>query len=863
MTNPITPFAATWETYVERGWQPFPLPEGKKFPPPSGTTGTNGKPLTKDQLAHARGGNIGHRLPLDVIGIDIDNGYIKDGRMKTGLLTMEDLENELGELPPTFVSTSRPLETQSGIFFYRVPPGMAWRDPGHDVETIWWGHRYAVAAPSVHPDTDSTYRCYSPDGEEMRSLPHVNDLPQLPEAWIRYLRKAAGKRSTGGVDFADEEHIENYINYALANLEEANTNYRNLIFAASGAIAAATFARAKNDNVTVDEAQLRKRIEREVLMRTPWDKLDNEDLQWIQDGIDKNRDSTLDTPDEKDRRLELVTDDSGLGELLTAVEKFEAPKLPGHPAREHAIVAHIVAEALSGRYLYVERMGWHQWDGARWSPHCPTPVRHAVESLIRRNTETPKKIRSAVEFNSDLREAKAELVALKNARGGQGKDAVKGAREQELEQKIQRIDDWARRWDFVGEWWAALAHGQNYKHVMDFVQVSPSVFTLPTELDRHEHLLNCPNGTIDLRSGEIKKHDPRDLITKTTGVEYDYDAQHPLWDKAREAFAPGVEAWLKRRIGAGAFGRPDKEENMLFSFGAGSNGKSTLTDAIMSSLGEYAVFLHDKAVLGSPNDHGAEKMVFRGARWCILEELPEAQILRPQMIKKLIGTSRISARMMRENPVTFDATHSVIINSNHVPLVPEQDHGTWRRLVSIPWPYTFKFDGDLTNEYDRPGDHEVKAALKANLEVRKAALAWIVEGAVAYTEASDNCGEFPDVVRESTERWKSSNDILGQFLEEHCIVESGFVVTSVELLEQFNEYLESLGKNHVSDAYIRTRIGEGKYSSVEAKKVRLSNKLKLSWIRPLSEKPATVRGYVGLRWKDASEQNTVSDEDAF
>ena len=49
------------------------------------------------------------------------------------------------------------------------------------------------------------------------------------------------------------------------------------------------------------------------------------------------------------------------------------------------------------------------------------------------------------------------------------------------------------------------------------------------ELDADPYLINVANGTLDLRTGELKPHDPRDRITKVTRAAYDPDARADVW----------------------------------------------------------------------------------------------------------------------------------------------------------------------------------------------------------------------------------------------------------------------------------------------------------------------------------------------
>ena len=52
----------------------------------------------------------------------------------------------------------------------------------------------------------------------------------------------------------------------------------------------------------------------------------------------------------------------------------------------------------------------------------------------------------------------------------------------------------------------------------------PSIAIGHESLDAKPHLLNCSNGTVDLNSGQLLPHDPNDLLTKSTGVEYPTNA---------------------------------------------------------------------------------------------------------------------------------------------------------------------------------------------------------------------------------------------------------------------------------------------------------------------------------------------------
>jgi len=203
------------QTYRDNLWTGvLPLPPRAKTPPPGGYTGRKADKIPDDaQIAQwveqHPGGNLCLRMPTDVLGIDVDDYeyeyqgrdpetkeplHYPDGRplmlrgIKTGGAVLAALEEQLGQLPPTWRSSSRG-DGPSGIRFFRVPAGLLWGDFGQHLEAIWWGHRYAVVWPSVNPDSGMRYLWIN-DAEDDPMWgsppPKVTDLPELPASWVAH-----------------------------------------------------------------------------------------------------------------------------------------------------------------------------------------------------------------------------------------------------------------------------------------------------------------------------------------------------------------------------------------------------------------------------------------------------------------------------------------------------------------------------------------------------------------------------------------------------------------------------------------------------------------------------------------------------
>jgi len=195
------PFVTTARAYHDAGMYPVPLPAKAKKSPPTGFTGFKNdySKATQKQLdawlgdSKHKNANVALWLAPGFLGIDVD-AYKKDGRD-----SLDRLEEELGELPATWVTTAR-ADGLSGIRIYRVPEGPAWPGKlGDGIETIHVGHRYIVAPPSIHPELTAEagepvpYQWYAP-GERLEGfgsleVPDAADFTDLSPDWVEALSK--------------------------------------------------------------------------------------------------------------------------------------------------------------------------------------------------------------------------------------------------------------------------------------------------------------------------------------------------------------------------------------------------------------------------------------------------------------------------------------------------------------------------------------------------------------------------------------------------------------------------------------------------------------------------------------------------
>ena len=340
---------------------------------------------------------------------------------------------------------------------------------------------------------------------------------------------------------------------------------------------------------------------------------------------------------------------------------------------------------------------------------------------------------------------------------------------------------------------SALLSRTKIQNVMELVSGHEEILTEPEDLDQDPELLNVGNGTIDLRTGELRGHRPEDLLTKATDVAYTPGAHHPDWDTALQAI-PDEETreWIQVRFGQATTGHtPGNDQGVIILRGEGSNGKSTILRGIRTALGTHAGIVPKNAITAQRAEHPAELMTLRGMRFALIEELPSGVGLSVERVKDITGPE-MTARAMRQDFVTWKTTHSLFISTNPRPPVKETDWGSWRRLAMVEFP--LEYTDDPTKDYHRPKDLHLLQRLEDNTDGQhEAILAWLVAGAVRWYDNGRRFPTMPLTVKQTTQRWRSRSDQIGQFIEQYLEPAPGVAISSTELHRHFRSWQEERG----------------------------------------------------------------------
>jgi len=416
----------------------------------------------------------------------------------------------------------------------------------------------------------------------------------------------------------------------------------------------------------------------------------------------------------------------------------------------------VTVNVLIGRFRYVGGIGWFEYRGGVWQhePNTAASLRDAVRDFIKQHVE---------DLRTEQREEQARL-------------------------------------------WKAALTKQHFEGVLYFAQGMNQVLTSHEKLDQYPNLVNCRNGVLDLSSGLLSPHRPALLLTKQAGAAYLPDAQSDTWDMLLESVPADAQPWLQARLGQALTGYT--EDSLVLTVGGGQNGKSAFMAAVMRAFGTYGRLISHRVLQVSQGQHPTELMSLQGLRLALLEETPEEGNLDTHQLKTVIGTPYITARRMRQDDITFKTTHSLVINTNHFPLVSTTDHGTWRRLTAIRFP--FKFVSPQPDYRlgvgERWGDPDLKARIDRDPDLPAAALAWVVAGARAWVADRNAIHLLPPSVLDATRDWRMDSDVGYQFATEHLELAPNHLVPVSFMADKFNEFMERQNKRPWSSRLVAGRL---------------------------------------------------------
>lgn len=425
---------------------------------------------------------------------------------------------------------------------------------------------------------------------------------------------------------------------------------------------------------------------------------------------------------------------------------------PTHePHRGQTRMAYRLAAEFKDRLMFVYGIGWHRWDGTKWVQDQNGIATRAVIATLKQ----------ALNESFGDKELQADVRKCESAAGMRGVLEIASA-------------------------------------------LTPFAFTV-ADLDADPYLLNVANGTLDLRTCELRDHSPTDRLTKVARGAYRTDIDPTTWNEFLERVLPDtdVREFLQRLAGVGLVGRV-LEHVLGILTGTGRNGKGVFYGALGHALGDYYLFAEPDLFMQRQGHSSTGEMDLRGVRWAVVSENDKGRQLAEATMKRLTGGDPITARHLYQNLVTFTASHTPILVTNHLPTVSGDDPAVWARIRVVPF--------DVVIPAAERDSH-----LPERLELQAdAILSWAIAGYQDYIKRGRL--DEPDAVTVATDAYQKDNDAVARFIDECFHIAPIHCTPMKAITDRFHTWSREDGAGDMSTKALGAALDRLGYSSRRAAK---------------------------------------------
>ena len=338
----------------------------------------------------------------------------------------------------------------------------------------------------------------------------------------------------------------------------------------------------------------------------------------------------------------------------------------------------------------------------------------------------------------------------------------------------------------------------------------PSVEVQPRELDANPMLLGLRKGQcLDLTNGMVFEMEPPNLITKFVGCEFDPFAQCPMWEAFLLQVFQGDQDlidYLQQWVGYSLSGSI-AEQQILFAYGLGANGKSVLFSVLTEMFGTYAVTAPVETFMLNGNEGPKSFLLARlaGARLVLANETADGQRLAENTIKELTGGEVIAAAHKYGHVFEYRPSFKIAIVGNHKPVIRGTDTGIWRRLHMLP------FNRSFTAQQQDPN---LVKKLKSELS---GILNWAIKGAGAWHQ--NHRLKVPNAMLKEADNYRSESDIIGQWITERCTVQAGLKALASDLYGDYGNWCRTNGHHPSSQTILGRRLSERGFTKKPGAKI--------------------------------------------
>jgi putative DNA primase/helicase len=310
----------------------------------------------------------------------------------------------------------------------------------------------------------------------------------------------------------------------------------------------------------------------------------------------------------------------------------------------------------------------------------------------------------------------------------------------------------------------------------------------PEDLDKNPMLFNCQNGTLDLSTGKLRRHNQADCLSKMSPVVYDAEGQCPNWVRFLERLFNGEDSlinFLQQAIGYTLTGKVT--EKALFVFvGDGDNGKTTLLEAVRFMMGDYAGTVEINHLMQSASGAEQQRAIadLHGRRFITASEAEEGQKLNVAKIKQITGMGRLTGCRIYGSAFEFDPLFKLFIDANHKPVIRGSDLAIWNRIRLVPFNVSI------------PKAKQDRHLLSKLKDEAPGILAWAVRGCLEWQQHKHLVS--PSAVSEAGENYRQEMDLVQDFVGDSCECDASATTLFTTLYSRYQHWCEQIREQPIS-----------------------------------------------------------------
>ncbi len=316
------------------------------------------------------------------------------------------------------------------------------------------------------------------------------------------------------------------------------------------------------------------------------------------------------------------------------------------------------------------------------------------------------------------------------------------------------------------------------QRMIDQVEVQCSI----DDFDQHPFALNCANGVVDVRNGELAAHHRSQLFTYCLTVAFDPEAYCEEWtdfvDSVTES--PQMSHYLQIVMGYCLTG-VTREECMFYLYGPTRSGKGTFTETTSAVLGPLAEGLNFRTFTSDRTGdlQNFDLAPLKNKRLIVASESRRNERMNEAVIKQVTGGDKVWCANKGRPHFSYRPQYKIILTSNHPANVDPQDNAAWGRLRVMHFPHS----------HEGTENKSLKARLLER-DALEAVLAWAVAGAIEWYRLG--LPVMPEVASLTNQQRYESNTVA-LFVDNCCVREEGTFTAGTALYHAYSDWCKDEG----------------------------------------------------------------------